>query len=316
MELAATIVLAVAGLGALLTGFGGDTWRKGPEPFLQRITRRGWVSLAFVLIALIAGEPTHTLAETSTQIGDRQRSAIETAFSKAVEIPREADGCAVTLSGAPEQTLPSRHGDTMLLYWGDKLQYRIVPQSRPEKPRRPDPRGDLLEDTARMKNYEEEMGRYRRRVRSLQPPSLSELKTLRLKAGDRKYELFRSSSKGSLEISGNSPKPMDAIIVNPLGLKGVELEIAVSTDPARGLKEFKNLVLDSAFSEFARRRYQAVTADLLRLRKTADTTSPILTQLPRGSFVEVLQTADSWSEIATPEGRRGWVASEYLGEIR
>jgi Mn2+/Fe2+ NRAMP family transporter len=55
MTLFLNIVLLVVGTIATAVAFGGDTWKKGRESLLRRITWRGWVSLASLLVALCAG---------------------------------------------------------------------------------------------------------------------------------------------------------------------------------------------------------------------------------------------------------------------
>jgi len=49
------IVLLVIGTMATLAAFGGLTCRDGPEPILERITVRGWISLMCLVLALAVG---------------------------------------------------------------------------------------------------------------------------------------------------------------------------------------------------------------------------------------------------------------------
>lgn len=49
------ILLLIIGTTATLCAFGGETWKKGDEPILNRITVRGWISLACLLLALGIG---------------------------------------------------------------------------------------------------------------------------------------------------------------------------------------------------------------------------------------------------------------------
>jgi hypothetical protein len=50
-----SIALLVIGAASTAAAFGGKTWIEGPEPFLKRITQRGWISLACLLLALFLG---------------------------------------------------------------------------------------------------------------------------------------------------------------------------------------------------------------------------------------------------------------------
>jgi len=60
------IALLVIGTMATLAAFGGKTWRDGSEPFLERVTARGWISLMCLVLALAIG----TIKEIRTQRED------------------------------------------------------------------------------------------------------------------------------------------------------------------------------------------------------------------------------------------------------
>lgn len=55
MDLIINILLAIFGLGATLSAFGGATWIKGTQPLLKRITNRGWISLTCISLAFSIG---------------------------------------------------------------------------------------------------------------------------------------------------------------------------------------------------------------------------------------------------------------------
>ena len=61
------IAIAGLGLGATLAAFGGDTWNKGPETLLKRVTLRGWVSLLCLISAFTLGAINET---ASAEISD------------------------------------------------------------------------------------------------------------------------------------------------------------------------------------------------------------------------------------------------------
>lgn len=332
MEIISNILLAVFGLGATLSAFGGETWRKGTERLFRRVTIRGWISLVCIVLAFSIGvykeisnydrnrrlqeqselkqkridkqmglierlqnqiarsqrkleESAEDVAAKTDQLGEQQLASIEAAFSLTVKIPRELDDCVVNLTGQREQAIPSRLGGRMLLYWGDTFDVSFVPPL--DKSRK---------------------------------PSADELASLKLRAGKREYPLHDGLTeryfRKSIRIYGSSPKSMAAVILNPRGIKGIKLKIFVkSTDSTRGQKEFRRLILSSPFSVFAKKIYKRVTADMLRMREAPNGASRVLSQLPHGSFVRVLQISNEWSEILTPEGRQGWLASKHLGEI-
>jgi hypothetical protein len=49
------IALLVIGTTATLSAFGGETWEKEQKPIVERITKRGWVSLLCLAFALVLG---------------------------------------------------------------------------------------------------------------------------------------------------------------------------------------------------------------------------------------------------------------------
>jgi hypothetical protein len=55
MAILLNISLLIVGAMATLAAFGGETWRRGEEPILKRITVRGWISLFCLVLALSLG---------------------------------------------------------------------------------------------------------------------------------------------------------------------------------------------------------------------------------------------------------------------
>lgn len=55
MTLLLNIALAVFGLTSTLAAFGGETWRKGEQPLLDRITPRGWLALSCLILSFVIG---------------------------------------------------------------------------------------------------------------------------------------------------------------------------------------------------------------------------------------------------------------------
>jgi hypothetical protein len=322
------LLLALFGLIGSLAAFGGETWVKGGTQILRRITKRGWVALFCLLIAFVLGGvkevalsraskveiaekkklqaenkqqaaqiakqleqitrlqeklevSTQELAKTTGQIGEQQLASIEAAFELAIKRPRETDDAFVEIRGQPIVYIPSRRNNEMLLYWGD--QFHFV----------------LLSD---------------------RDISASELSSLKLEVGGRTYPLHDGAGTGffeeTLRIYGDSSRPMQTRILNPLRLTDVEVKIFVrTTDSSQGQEEFRRIILNSPFREFAQMVYKCTRADVLNVRTNPDISAPIRSRLARGSFVRVLQTQDNWTEIRTPEGRQGWVGSQYLVEI-
>jgi hypothetical protein len=74
MTIFLNIALLVIGAASTMSAFGGKTWREGPEPILQRITTRGWISLLCLILAVSLGvtkeirsQISATLAKTNSE---------------------------------------------------------------------------------------------------------------------------------------------------------------------------------------------------------------------------------------------------------
>jgi len=350
------ILIAAFGLLATLAAFGGDTWDKDEPGLIKRISQRGWVSLLSIVIAFSLGiykevqshyelesknkaseklrgelknsrdkiqqsaseisalnstlstrqseinsqvfvieslqkelskqqedlaKKTTDLSSETSSLARKQLSSIESAFRLAIATAPEVDDWVLNLNGSNIQRIPSRKYDQMQLHWGDSFKYVMF-----------------------YSDY-----------------SAKELASLKLIAGEQKYPLHsgmgNSLFEETIRVYGSTPRAMPAYVENPLGLTGVKIKIFVrSSDSTRGQQEFKKLVTSSEFFSIAKDIYKVTTADLLRMRSEASTRSKILSQLPKGSFVRVVQHMESWSEIVTPEGRQGWVASKFLSAIK
>lgn len=320
--------IAVFGFVGSLAAFGGETWEEGDEAVLKRVTRRGWVALACLSAAFLLGgvkevaqhrisleeaavktelqeknelqrqeigrqlgkiEDLQTRIESSTaeleasaeKLSEEQLASIEVAFKLAIKIPRETDDAFVSLRGQGTVPVPSRYHHQMQLYWGDQVHFVLMP-------------------------YDEH--------------SPSELRSLKLRVGEKEYPLHDGSGSGfferDLRIYGSSPEPMLASILNPRRLDRIDFKFFVrTTDSSQGQEEFRRLILTSPFRELAKTTYKATTGSILNMRAGPDSDSQVRSRLLQGSFVRVLQSQGAWSEILTPEGRQGWVSSEYLGSI-
>lgn len=57
-----------------------------------------------------------------------------------------------------------------------------------------------------------------------------------------------------------------------------------------------------------------VTASALNVRETASTDSAVLTQVRRGTMLDVLESGESWTKVRLADGSSGWVASRFVAE--
>ena len=102
------ICLAIFGIGATLSAFGGDTWTKGEEKLIFRVTHRGWFSLTFLVAAFALGvtkEVTvHNEAESNAlkqeklqRENQQQRDRIEELVSETADLQEKLDKSAKDL---------------------------------------------------------------------------------------------------------------------------------------------------------------------------------------------------------------------------
>lgn len=80
--LALNFSLLIVGTAATLAAFGGETWRRGDEHLVERITTRGWISLLCLVLALSMG------------ISKEILSALETTHSELVAAQRDIKAAA------------------------------------------------------------------------------------------------------------------------------------------------------------------------------------------------------------------------------
>jgi hypothetical protein len=89
MSLFLAVILLVLVATATMAAFGGDTWVKGTEPLLKRVTWRGWVSLSCLVGALVLGIVKEirsaSAGEQATKDLSRARAEAEAAKAEAAK---------------------------------------------------------------------------------------------------------------------------------------------------------------------------------------------------------------------------------------
>lgn len=83
-----SIALLLVGTTATLAAFGGRTWKEGPEPILERITSRGWISLIALVFALILGvaKEIHSQNEDARKVQDARTAKAEDDLKHVTEL--------------------------------------------------------------------------------------------------------------------------------------------------------------------------------------------------------------------------------------
>ncbi|MFQ5588314.1 MAG: SH3 domain-containing protein [Nitrospiria bacterium] len=315
-------------IGESALAFGGDRWTDSNAPFYMRITARGWAALLCLFVAgtlvstrkdtqrqaliektstIVALEENaarlqaqiknyvtdivklqedlkqarESLADTDRHIETHQLQSIEAAFKLTGKLDQDIDTAVVHLDGRPRIPIPSRHLAQMRPAGGNRFYFATF----------------------------------------LQNPTFRDLESVQLEMGKKRYALFEGSENGffekTLRLPGNPFRTVPAFIQNPRLLNDMTLkiilrpkEITLEEDP------FRQLVLNSPFSEAARKKYKTTTADILNIRSEASASSRLVERLPRGAYVQVLKQEKKWVEILTPKGLQGWVMDQFLSGIQ
>ena len=75
-----------------------------------------------------------------------------------------------------------------------------------------------------------------------------------------------------------------------------------------------SIILSSGFSYAENTGKVTVTASILNLRETPDTSSKVLSQLKKGNQLNVLENSNGWFKV-TSEDLTGWVSGSYVKKI-
>ncbi len=240
-------------------------------------------------INTIDSSTTH-LNKAITQDGEKTRETVldasiaelEGIFPLAVRIDRDVDGTIIHFNGEEQLPLISfdrgNGTDAMKLRWGDRLHYYL-----------------FFNDAGEEKNN----GRL----------------ILKLSNGYN-LPLELTSHENEIRIPGSNPNEITAKFYNPDRLAGFSAKITVySSDRERGRELFKEALMNTALSSRARQIYKQLSRDGVRLREGPSNDARVLRTLKEGTYVKILKDTLDFMLIRLPEGRNGWVKSEFISKI-
>ena len=238
--LAINLALLTLGFVGAIAAIGGETWTKGSQPVLRRITRRGWIAIGCLLGTLSLsvlkeievqkrerasqeaeaslqkrlGRATAELATVSGDLVEARRKLerIEPSLVSAMailtsRIPRESDFAFVSFRGRPTETpISSETGSPLRLYGGDEFEIHHFCEERAAPPFPGSARRPLI-----------------------------------LRTPVREYTLV--GNEGRVRISGPIGEAMRSTIVNSARYSDCGMKVIIhSTDRTR-YEEFVNSVL-------------------------------------------------------------------------
>ena len=264
MDTLVNLSLLIVGFAGAIIAIGGDTWHKGTEPVLQRITKRGWLSIVALSLTTMLGvikefraaetaevaamelkraeasrkELQEQLQETSVQFIKSQRS-LESANQKlekaqislsAIE-PDLLEGMFQLTERIPREqdfAFANVNGSTEVIPISSETQKQLFLYG-----------GDVFEwhhfcnypSNASLRNGLLDSAINNRRLRE---PFI-------LDTGYRSYLI--DDKQGEIRISGPIGVPMKAVIRNPTRYKNCGFKIVVrSTDRTRTKSQFEPLL--------------------------------------------------------------------------
>jgi len=238
-----------------------------------------------------SGQSTEKKIDSSTEtivttVQDSALASLETMFPLAVRIDRDVDGTIMRLDGSPRQRLISydKNYAPMILYWGDRFHYFVFTENN----------GVSLPSD----------GVY------LEVHGAGSVRRLPL--------LLNPYSEQEIRIPGSSPEPMEAFLINEVGISGVSLKITVySADRERGREEFRKALMNTSLDSAARRIYFELSTDGVKLRSAPSMEGAILRTMRKGTYVKIKERTgnNEWCQVRMPEGREGWTKCEMLKPI-
>lgn len=250
MDVAINLILLLAGFIGAIVAIGGDTWHKGEESILRRITNRGWLSIFILALTLSLGivkefrfneneknlvtsrklaeekleKATASLIEANHKLENVQRSLssiepdiLEGMFQLTERIPREQDFAFASVNGQ-ERVIPksSETRRPLKLFGGDVFEWHHFCRYPENAPSQIGPFGITRNNGERYKPFI-------------------------LDTGFREYRL--SGSSGQIRISGPIGQELEAIIKNPANFNNCGFKIVVrSTDRTRSKSQFEPLL--------------------------------------------------------------------------
>jgi hypothetical protein len=263
VEIAINVALLLLGFLGAVAAFGGETWHKGEEPVLKRITKRGWISISALSLTLALGIAkefrARTAAEASAQAQSKLENQLRITNNQLITASASRDNLAVQFQDA-NQTISLSNSAL------DKANAKLEKAQRAMAELRPDILEAMFRLTERIPR-EDDFAFVQFAGNSIEIPKSSQTSgPLQLYGGDifeyhlfcnersrpvrlwldtqfRRYEI--SGNDRDIRVSGPIGQPMPARIINPERRRDCGMKIIVrSTDRTRTRTQFKEL-LDS-----------------------------------------------------------------------
>lgn len=239
MELFLNVTLLITGFLFSIAAIGGDKYLKGNEPLYRRITRRGWLSIACLILTLSCGVAKEylsakksaaagiTISSLSNQL--KASDTLQRAYQDTIlSLQRQLQKAATTLEEIQPRLTKTmyeltsripREIDFAIINFGGKI--KEIPISS--------------ESHSQLRLYGGDEFEYH----MFCGQQIDKL-TLSLTAGDRTYPLY--SENATIRIMGPIGIPLDCYVNNPLSVQGCGMKIIIrSTDATRVRAKYGDL---------------------------------------------------------------------------
>lgn len=270
MEIVIYLLQLLSGLVGATAAIGGDTWRKGPKPVLNRITRRGWFSIAALTLFFTLSAIKEIIVVTKAKEAKVFQEQLLKANKSEEALQKELTAANKSLAGIKEglesanrkldrvQKSMAAIGPETLEKLEKVLQpskpiskgrfsafanllgtSRVIPKSKETGKQLVLYDGDLFSwrhSCNRTRNNPEGVVILGRPIQAGNRNSVFILDT-----GSKQYEI--RGKEGKIKISGPAEKPMDITILNPMRYESCSIKMVVnSTKQTREDSQFESLI--------------------------------------------------------------------------
>ncbi|MEW8626583.1 MAG: hypothetical protein AB2551_12580 [Candidatus Thiodiazotropha sp.] len=279
MDIAINIALLMAGFIGAVAAIGGDTWHKGDDPVLQRITKRGWLSIVALSLTLGLGVVKEISAVDASKEAKEAQKALRQQLSDAAISLTNAEKAREKLQAdlakanqglsASQESLEEANGrleraqrklaaiepdilegmfslteriprEQDFAFANVNGQHRVVPISSETDRQLVLYGGDVFE-WHHFCEYPRNLAGVPQNNPLIPAEAIRPKRPFILDTEFRDYEI--DSKEGEIRISGPIGEPLEAVIINNSGYENCGFKIVVkSTDRTRTQRQFEPLL--------------------------------------------------------------------------
>ena len=315
------VAISALALASTLAAFGGETWRRGTEPFIERVTIRGWLSLTCLLVAFALGLLKEERANAAQSASTARESELTDNVKRLGGELSEKTTELSQIQGRLENTQSALEVNVQNLSDARFMRLEIEFQSLSAVNKqyfhgltylRRTGSQDVIDDSGHpLVIY---AGDAISAVLDAKPSSI-----VGLQIGSESYQLDPPSSLGArttqFAAKGNHSEAMTVRIINPEKASGSIKWFVTANTTVRQDQEFKKLLATTQVPDRIKAMYVIVDKPGAAIHRTPDASSEVIERPEPGFLVKRILSANSWSEIQMPGGKMGWIADVALSSL-